>query len=166
MVGLYARRYMEWTWSALWIPRHDILYNASNLHKSHSSSNFDVAFMPTWRGTHATVYSSSNDYVRTLAKLLEKLDSVLDARIVIWIKLHPMVSQGVDLDSYRRIKAFPADVEPYCHLAQCELLVTDYSSVMFDYMCSERPVVLYLNDLERYKYERDFCLNIEDLPFY
>lgn len=37
-------------------------------------------------------------------------------------------------------------------MAAADVLVTDYSSIMFDYLCLDRPVVLYTYDLEDYMF--------------
>ena len=44
-------------------------------------------------------------------------------------------------------------------------LITDYSSVFFDYAILERPMLFYMYDMEEYRDEmRGFYLNVEDLP--
>ena len=48
-------------------------------------------------------------------------------------------------------------------LYSADLLITDYSSSMFDFMYSYKPVLLYIPDKELY--DRGFYINIEDLPF-
>ena len=45
------------------------------------------------------------------------------------------------------------------------MLITDYSSVFFDYANLERPIVFYMYDLEDYRDNiRGFYLNLEELP--
>ena len=46
-----------------------------------------------------------------------------------------------------------------------DLLITDYSSVVFDYSNLRRPVILYAYDLDDYKEARNFYINYEkDMP--
>ena len=46
-----------------------------------------------------------------------------------------------------------------------DLLVTDYSSVFFDYANLERPIIFYMYDLEHYANEmRGFYLSLDELP--
>lgn len=48
-----------------------------------------------------------------------------------------------------------------------DLMITDYSSCMFDMMYLKRPCILYLPDYEKYlKSERDLYFDINKLPFY
>ena len=46
-----------------------------------------------------------------------------------------------------------------------DVLVTDYSSVFFDYANLVRPIVFYMYDLDRYANElRGFYLELDELP--
>ena len=52
------------------------------------------------------------------------------------------------------------------YLACTDLLITDYSSSMFDYSLSGRPCMLYAPDLDNYKnLERGFYIGIDTLPY-
>ena len=43
-----------------------------------------------------------------------------------------------------------------------DVLVTDYSSVAFDYVLLDRPAVFYMPDLEQYQAERGFFYELEE----
>lgn len=56
------------------------------------------------------------------------------------------------------------DIMDYYYCA--DLVITDYSSVMYDFMQSNRPVVLFCHDYENYKEnERGFYLSVKETPF-
>src|SRR5690606_22700867 len=97
-----------------------------------SKNNINIAFMPTWRGTLATCKEASGVFLDELRLLLKELDESLDDNVVLWVRLHPMVSGFIGFDNYTKVKGFPCDISPYEHLAQCHMLITDYSSVLFD----------------------------------
>lgn len=44
-----------------------------------------------------------------------------------------------------------ADADPYLFIRESSLLVTDYSSIYFDYLISGKPIVFFAYDLEEYK---------------
>ena len=46
-----------------------------------------------------------------------------------------------------------------------DALLTDYSSVMFDYMATGKPCFLYVNDLEAYRGDRNFYFDLQKLPY-
>lgn len=50
-------------------------------------------------------------------------------------------------------------------LCVADLLITDYSSVLFDYLIYEKPALLFAPDLETYEKERGFYLDYRSLPF-
>lgn len=48
----------------------------------------------------------------------------------------------------------PTEVDLNAYLGLCDVLVTDYSSISFDFMLLNRPILLYLPDLESYQRTR------------
>lgn len=144
-------------------PRIDPFFHSRN--KSNSFQEFHVAFMPTWRGEMADRKSGSQQQLNDLGNLLNQLDRLLPSSVTLWVKLHPLVSGQLSLDHYRLIKLFPHDIEAYEHLATCDALVTDYSSVFFDFAATRRPIFRYISDEGNYEAERGFCLDPGSLPF-
>ncbi len=86
---------------------------------------------------------------------------------LILAKLHPNVADRageLSLDPEYVVNASGyADIQEL-YLA-CGALITDYSSVMFDYMNTGRPCFLYVNDLAAYKNDRNFYFDLDTLPF-
>lgn len=146
-------------------PRNDILVNQNQITVQTTKRNLDVVFMPTWRGTLSTLDEASELQLAQLRTLFDYLDESLPTSIILWIRLHPIVRGEIDLQNYKHLKAFPNDEEPYRHLAKCDVLITDYSSVMFDFAATRKPILLYTPDVEAYRGERDFCIALESLPF-
>lgn len=50
-------------------------------------------------------------------------------------------------------------------LAASEILLTDYSSTMFEFSFMNKPVVLYAPDINSYVEDRDFYFDIHTLPY-
>ncbi len=50
-------------------------------------------------------------------------------------------------------------------LLACDMLVTDYSSSMFDFALSGRPCIRFATDLESYEKDRGFYFHLRSLPF-
>ena len=50
-------------------------------------------------------------------------------------------------------------------LVAADIGVTDYSSWMFDYMLSKKPVFIYATDIEKYNTDRGFYYPLEETPF-
>ena len=68
-----------------------------------------------------------------------------------------------------RIQPLVIDVSEYGDiyelLAVCDVLITDYSSISFDFANSRKPVFLYTTDMEAYYQDRGTYFNLKKLPF-
>ena len=122
------------------------------------------AYMPTWRG-ESSERVQSEEQSREIKEILDQMDEGLQDNQILYVNFHPIVSGGVKLDSYRHIRPFPENVEKYMFLNSIDALITDYSSVMFDFSVTGKPVLLFLYDLERYNSDRGMYLDIRTLPF-
>ena len=85
---------------------------------------------------------------------------------MILFRAHYLVANSFDFSRY---EGFVFDVSGYDNINDLyvvsDLLMTDYSSVFFDYANLKRPMVFYMYDLAEYQHEiRDFYLNLEELP--
>ncbi|MCD8022858.1 MAG: CDP-glycerol glycerophosphotransferase family protein, partial [Lachnospiraceae bacterium] len=50
-------------------------------------------------------------------------------------------------------------------LPVADVLITDYSSVLFDYLLYRKPAVLFATDLEEYEQIRGFYIDYQSIPF-
>ena len=46
-----------------------------------------------------------------------------------------------------------------------DMLISDYSSIVFDYSYLSKPIILYASDVEQYANERGFLFTYDELPF-
>ncbi len=84
------------------------------------------------------------------------------------LRLHPNIARQsetlFDCDGRELINAsYYADMQEL--MLTADVLVTDYSSSMFDFALSGKPCVRFALDLEQYKRDRDFYYALEELPF-
>lgn len=122
------------------------------------------AYMPTWRGGDANSVSSDAQ-VDEIKGYLDELDSKLGEDEILLVNLHPFVAAAVNYDGFKHIRSFPREYETYDLLNACDALVTDYSSVMFDFAQTRRRIVLFTYDLEEYVRDRGMYIDIKELPF-
>ena len=121
-------------------------------------------YMPTWRGTSWNDKIVA-DYAETVRLIFEELDGYLADDDIFYVKFHPILRDFVKLDSYRHILPFPQDVEPYEFISCSDVLVTDYSSIFFDFSLTKKPVILFTYDLDEYLRDRGMYFDIHTLPF-
>ncbi|MBW3088450.1 CDP-glycerol glycerophosphotransferase family protein [Bifidobacterium sp. 82T24] len=110
-----------------------------------------IAYMPTWREYRGFASTQAEAY---LIYYLSEIDKRLDDRQVMYVNLHPLSRRKINLDCFEHIHPFPERYETYEFLNACDRLVTDYSSVMFDYMLTGRPIILFDYDVEQYLEQR------------
>ena len=100
-----------------------------------------ITYLPTYRERTSSVFPL--DF-----KKLEKKMRELDAIFV--IKLHPFDNSKFDLDDFSNIICLESKIDIYPLLAISDILVTDYSSVVFDFIVLDRPIIYFVYDLEDY----------------
>lgn len=122
-----------------------------------------ILYAPTWRDNQHT---SGQGYTYKTEVDFDKLQKELGSEYIILFRAHYLVANSFDFGRY---EGFVKDVSSYPDINDLyiasDILVTDYSSVFFDFSILERPVVFYMYDLDHYANEmRGFYLSIEELP--
>ncbi len=115
--------------------------------EAHAGAGRRVLFyMPTFRDW-------GNTADRVIPIDWERLDRALEAHGgVLYCKLHPVDRSSVpDVSHLPRVRLLPSSVDPYPLLRHTHALVTDYSSIFFDYLLLDRPVLFYPYDLADYQ---------------
>lgn len=122
-----------------------------------------ICYMPTWRGT---LDSKNNEeqYINIMFYLY-KMDKALNPNKIMYVKLHNYVSSIIDFNSFKYIKPFPIEYETYEFLSIADCLITDYSSVFFDFANTGKKIILFAYDKEEYLSTRGMYLSMDELPF-
>lgn len=121
------------------------------------------AYMPTWRGVVEKV--QANEQIDEVEDYLQQLDKTLSNDEIFLVRLHPFVAKAVDYSKFKHISSFPAEYEPYDILNLVDCLVTDYSSVFFDFANSGKKIVLFVYDKEKYLDDRGIYVKLDSFPF-
>lgn len=121
------------------------------------------AFLPTWRGVVGQV--SGNAQAQQLMEYLAELDAELSDDCLLYVKLHTISNATLSVEEFSHIRLFPEDCETYAFLNATDCLITDYSSVFFDYAVSGRKIILFTYDEEEYEAARGFYFPLSELPF-
>ena len=120
-------------------------------------------YAPTFRADHSVeAYRIDPELVR------RKAAENLKGEWTVLIRLHSNVAEqskglfAYDGDTLADATAYPDMQELLC---AADLLITDYSSSMFDYALTGKPIVRFATDVEAYQKDRDFYFPLEELPF-
>lgn len=123
-----------------------------------------VIYMPTWRDKEPE--KKHNKQIYFIMHALYEFEEKLDDNTVVLVKLHHLGESMICFDDFKKIKPFPNMYETYEILNIANILITDYSSVMFDFLNKDRPIFLYTYDKHEYMNGRSMYVDIEKLPFY
>lgn len=152
-------------------PRNDFITNATIKEIEQLKKKFHlpldkkiVLYAPTWRDNS---YVAAG-YTFELEANFHKWKEILGDEYVVVFKPHYLIINKYEgdhsLDGF--LYSINADAEINELYVLSDILITDYSSVFFDYAVLNRPIYFYMYDLEQYKDElRGFYLDIyTELP--
>lgn len=148
-------------------PRNEIFFDKNRRSELRTKLGLDnkrvYAYMPTFRGTAKTGVSSKSDSY--MLYYLYELDKHLENNEVLYLNLHPVSKSLVDFDEFEHIKPFPEKLDIYDFLNIADCLVSDYSSVFFDFACTGRKIILFTFDKEDYLRDRGVYIPLSSLPY-
>ena len=150
-------------------PRNDIFYKqdrdqiAREFKKKHKlpKDKKIILYAPTWRDNQ---YYQVGKYKFELQLDLNKLKKELGNEYIIILRMHYLVAENFELGEF---KGFAFDFSRHEDIQELylisDLLITDYSSVFFDYANLKRPMIFFTYDLDEYKEDiRGFYFNFEE----
>ena len=152
-------------------PRNDCLINATkeDVRKIRDELGIPadkkiVLYAPTWRDNQYV----AKGYTFHLEADFRKWKEMLGDEYVVMFKPHYLIinEQADDPSLNGFLYSIDADKDISSLYLIADILVTDYSSVFFDYSVLKRPIYFYMYDIESYKEElRGFYIDIyKDLP--
>ncbi len=152
-------------------PRNDFLYNytETDVKKIKKKLGLEkeqrkiILYAPTWRDNQHT---SSVGYTYKTEVDFEKLQQSLSKDYIILFRAHYLVANSFEFDKYNNFIYDVSGVDDINELyVISDILITDYSSVFFDYANLKKPIIYYMYDLEAYRDDiRGFYFDINELP--
>lgn len=121
-----------------------------------------VLYAPTWKGRD--FYNPDcdiNDYLELKQTIENKINC---DEYQVLIKVHQAVYDRIrdEISEYPFI--VPATIDANVILSATDILISDYSSIYFDFLVTGKPVLFYIPDVENYKEYRGMYFGIDELP--
>lgn len=120
-------------------------------------------YAPTYREGKDNTSAYSLDYER----LLSELAAGFGGEWILAVRLHPLVSAQSNALTYNS-KVINATHyrDIYELMSESDVLITDYSNIMFEFSFTRKPVFLYAADMKEYDATRGFYFEYASLPYY
>lgn len=150
------------------VPRADFFFDKNKVNKTKEEiyklypilkNKKVILYAPTFRGfgSKRKKFDIELDF--------NKIAKNISDEYVIALKLHPSVEvSNIIIDDSVRDKVI--NISEYKDandiLTITDLLITDYSSIIFDYSLLNKPMLFYAYDLDEYRVDRDFYYDYED----
>lgn len=160
--GLYKGKILETGY-----PRNDILQNKDGsviddlkAEGIKLDNRKIVLYTPTWKGTFITNPTINLNQIMAEVDYLQYRHP--DVQIL--VKVHPYAySQAANHEKLKDILV-PDYFDANRVLSVTDILITDYSSIFFDFQITHRPIIFYAWDKEQYDYYRGMYLEDKQLP--
>jgi len=164
--GLFYSRFRS-----LGFPRNDLFYQTSNNYHSREyikreleGFNKIITYTPTYRDYESKhhekkrgLFGFDDSNIPALVDVLKKHNAVLIA------KLHPFQNKDIierlNSPNIRLYNSRQNNYSLYDLLSLTDLLITDYTSTVFDFLHTNRPVVFYFYDKKEYEISRGFAFD-------
>ncbi len=161
-INIFSEDYMvdQDKFKLMGAPKMDLLLQDADK----KSDRLKIVWMPTWRGVWDDLASQQIN--------LDILDKVKDItqrfkNIDIYYKPHQHIYKLIEdnIADYKDVKFVPEGEEIYSFLSDADVLITDYSSIMFDFAVLNKPIILDCFDIDNYMQDRGLYIEIDELPF-
>ncbi len=151
-------------------PRNDFLFNKTEKDIEKIKNKLKIPkdkkvifYLPTYRENQ---HKSGVGYTYNLSIDFDSLQKKIGDKYIILFSSHYFVSNQIDLSKY---KGFIYNVSHYDEINELylvsDIIMTDYSSVFFDFAILKRPMIFYMYDVEDYNTNlHDFYISLDELP--
>ncbi|MBS4173527.1 glycosyltransferase [Bacillus sp. FJAT-49736] len=118
-----------------------------------------ILYAPTWRGK----LGSEKDESEKLLKDMNLLKEHISDEYIILLKSHYYAYKFFEEQGLADL-CVPNKLDTNEVLSIVDILITDYSSIFFDFLPSKKPIIFYAYDEEQYQRERGTYIPMDQLP--
>ncbi len=164
--NIYKGKYIEEGY-----PRNDLVFNTERQYiidkLCKRGTNIDpnkkiILYAPTWSGNsvnepdmNLNKYNELNEYLKTKINTDE---------YQILIKPHQFVYRNLSQEEINSGKYISYSIDANELLSITDILITDYSSIYFDYTVADKPILFYIPNYEDYTKQRGIYFKLDELP--
>ncbi len=162
--GIYEGRLLKTA-----LPRTDNIYNVSKAEarKKLADAGFKtdkkiIVYAPTWKGA---LYNALEYDLTELKNAVTQLKSKINTdEYEVYLRVHYFVYRAIMMDDEMRKICLPFTIDTDEILPAVDILISDYSSIFFDFLGTGNPILFYVPDLINYSENRGVYFPMEDMP--
>ncbi len=151
------------------LPRTDNIYNVwrEEAREKLANAGFKtdkkiIVYAPTWKGA---LYNALKYDLSELKDAVKELKSKINTdEYEVYLRVHYFIYRAIMMDEEMRKICIPFTVDTDELLPAVDVLISDYSSIFFDFLGTGRPILFYVPDLADYSENRGVYFPMEDMP--
>lgn len=121
-----------------------------------------ILYAPTWKGEK---FGSPETGLESYFKMIQCLEKNVDTNeYQILVKPHQIVYKYIKNSSELTGQFVPAIIDTNELLSIVDVLISDYSSIYFDFLVTGKPILFFVEDLEEYMESRGLYFGLDKLP--
>lgn len=153
------------------LPKTDeLIYRIKNMEQSHYNEDkkdiYEKYGIPKEGKLilYAPTFRDNELHNPKVLELLQELQAAIPESYYLGLRLHPFIAKSCpDLNLTNRILQLSFETDLNKLIMASDLLITDYSSIIFEYCLTERPMLFYAYDLQEFSNSgRGFYKNYHD----
>ncbi len=121
-----------------------------------------IVYAPTWKGANYKDFDSDVDALKSFVKILQS--KINSDEYQVYLRVHYFLYRELEMDGELNKICIPFMIDTDELLSVTEILISDYSSIFFDFLSTGRPILFYVPDLDEYVDNRGINIPMEDMP--
>lgn len=148
------------------MPRNDLFFYKEKAEKANrlvrkkynlNNNECIILYAPTWRDDSRKIINEISEL-----KVVNTFEKMINKKVKVLIRAHYHTKHYVLGNNCIDVTNYPDMQELLC---AADILITDYSSCMWDFSLMYKPCFIYATDIDQYKQERDFYTPMSEWPF-
>lgn len=120
-----------------------------------------ILYTPTWKGSD--VNQAADDIEQIINETL-MIANHFKEKYQVLVKVHPFIFNDIQDNEQIKEHLISDYIDANEVLAATDILVTDYSSIFFDFLITDKPIIFYVWDKDLYQQDRGMYLTESELP--
>ncbi|SES88747.1 CDP-glycerol glycerophosphotransferase [Oceanobacillus limi] len=144
-------------------PRVDLMYKANKKELKRilavPENKKIILYAPTWRGK----LGKEEDQSKRIQKDVKKIQENIGSDYLVLVKSHYYATKFFKEQGLEHL-CVPDRIDTNELLSVVDVLITDYSSIFFEFLPTKKPILFYAYDAEDYQRERGTYMEMDELP--